>query len=66
MSLQVLLIFKMAKLTFDFTKKFSNGPGTTFQVKRASFDKVLADRAEELGVDIRYKHNVTACKKGDF
>lgn len=46
--------------SFDFTKKFSNGPGTTFQVKRASFDKVLADRAEELGVDIRYKHNVTA------
>mgnify|MGYP000625065359 FL=1 len=34
---------------FDFSKKFSAGAGTTFQVKRADFDKVLADRAEEIG-----------------
>lgn len=46
--------------SFDFNKKFSKGPGTTFQVKRAGFDKVLADRAEELGVDIRYKHEVVS------
>jgi flavin-dependent dehydrogenase len=44
---------------FDFTKKFSAGAGTTFQVKRAQFDKVLADRAEQIGADIRYKHEVT-------
>ena len=50
---------------FDFTKKFSAGAGTTFQVKRAQFDKVLADRAEEIGADIRYKHEVTAVEFND-
>jgi len=50
---------------FDFSKKFSKGPGTTFQVKRADFDKVLADRAEEIGADIRYKHTVTAVEFND-
>ncbi|WP_394173846.1 NAD(P)/FAD-dependent oxidoreductase [Thalassotalea litorea] len=43
---------------FDFTKKFSAGPGTTFQVKRADFDKALADSAQQQGVDIRYQHSV--------
>jgi len=50
---------------FDFSKKFSAGAGTTFQVKRANFDKVLADRAEEIGADIRYKHEVTAVDFND-
>jgi len=50
---------------FDFSKKFSAGAGTTFQVKRADFDKVLADRAEEIGADIRYKHEVTAVDFND-
>ncbi|NMV26352.1 FAD-dependent oxidoreductase, partial [Vibrio parahaemolyticus] len=31
---------------------------TTFQVQRASFDKVLADSAEEQGVEIRYQHEL--------
>jgi len=44
---------------FDFRQKFSSGPGTTFQVKRASFDKLLADEAENKGVEIRYQHQVT-------
>ncbi|MEC4726859.1 tryptophan 7-halogenase [Shewanella sp. D64] len=39
---------------FDFTDKFTSGPGTTFQVERASFDKLLADTATEQGVEIRY------------
>ena len=43
---------------FNFEKKFSNGPGTTYQVKRADFDKRLADCASEQGVDIRYQHQV--------
>jgi len=43
---------------FDFTQKFSKGPGTTYQVKRAAFDKVLADGAEEAGAEIRYGHEV--------
>lgn len=41
-------------IDFDFTDKFSPGPGTTFQVKRAAFDKLLADQAQALGVDIRF------------
>ncbi|EKO3987166.1 FAD-dependent oxidoreductase, partial [Vibrio fluvialis] len=40
--------------------KFTPGPGTTFQVQRASFDKVLADSAAEQGVAIRYGHEVLA------
>ncbi|MGF1762207.1 NAD(P)/FAD-dependent oxidoreductase [Aliivibrio kagoshimensis] len=46
--------------SFDFTNKFTPGAGTTFQVQRADFDKVLADQAAEQGVEIRYQHNVTA------
>lgn len=45
---------------FDFTDKFTPGPGTTFQVQRASFDKVLADTAEQQGVAIRYQHELTS------
>lgn len=45
---------------FDFRDKFSPGPGTTFQVQRAQFDKVLADDAERQGVEIRYEQEVTA------
>lgn len=43
---------------FDFENKFSEGPGTTFQVKRAAFDKLLADEASKIGADIRYQHSV--------
>ena len=43
---------------FDFCNKFTPGPGTTFQVQRASFDKVLADSAQSQGVEIRYRHEV--------
>ena len=43
---------------FDFTEKFSAGPGTTYQVKRALFDKLLADETAEKGVEIRYGHQV--------
>lgn len=45
---------------FDFTKKFSPGHGTTFQVQRARFDKILADEAARFGVDLRYRHEITA------
>jgi flavin-dependent dehydrogenase len=44
---------------FDFTEKFSDGWGTTFQVQRGPFDKILADTAAEQGVDIRYGYTVT-------
>lgn len=54
---------------FDFEKKFTPGWGTTFQVERAKFDKILADRAVELGADIRYEYeilSVTANSTGTY
>ncbi|TCP04884.1 tryptophan 7-halogenase [Uruburuella suis] len=45
---------------FDFTDKFSSGPGTTFQVRRALFDKILIDEAAAQGVDVRFGHGVAA------
>ncbi len=45
--------------SFDFTDKFSEGAGTTYQVQRGNFDKVLADSAQEQGVEIRYQHEIT-------
>lgn len=45
---------------FDFTDKFSPGPGTTFQVQRARFDQLLASEAQKQGVEIRYGHGLTA------
>ena len=44
--------------SFNFTEKFTDGPGTTFQVKRDVFDKLLADETETKGVEIRYGHQV--------
>lgn len=44
--------------SFDFNNKFTSGPGNTLQVKRASFDKLLADKCSEIGAEIRYQHEV--------
>lgn len=55
---------RAGKLTeFDFTQKFSAGWGTTFQVPRAHFDKVLADTVAAAGVPIHYQQTILA---GDF
>jgi len=48
---------------FDFTDKFSAGPGTTFQVPRADFDWVLADEAQRQGVEIRFGHRVETVER---
>ena len=45
---------------FDFRDKFSPGWGTTYQVQRGDFDKVLADAAAKAGAQVRYRHTVTA------
>ncbi|MDO4879122.1 MAG: NAD(P)/FAD-dependent oxidoreductase [Neisseria sp.] len=45
---------------FDFTDKFSDGPGTVYQVRRALFDKILIDEAAKQGVEVRFGHGVTA------
>jgi len=44
---------------FDFRDKFSEGWGTTYQVQRARFDKVLADAAQRMGAEVRFRHQVT-------
>ncbi|MEG3001141.1 MAG: NAD(P)/FAD-dependent oxidoreductase [Comamonas sp.] len=48
------------RTAFDFRDKFSPGWGTTYQVQRGNFDKVLADAAEKAGTEIRYRHTVVA------
>lgn len=45
---------------YDFTEKFSEGPGTTWQVRRADFDYLLAQQAQQYGADIRFGHEVIA------
>ena len=43
---------------FDFTDKFTAGPGTTYQVRRGIFDKILIDETAKKGVEIRFGHEV--------
>lgn len=43
---------------YDFTQKFSDGPGTTWQVRRGDFDHLLAKQAQKYGADIRFGHEV--------
>lgn len=45
---------------YDFTEKFTDGPGTTWQVRRAHFDYLLAIEAEKKGADLRFGHEVIA------
>ena len=44
--------------SFNLMEKFSDGAGTTYQVKRSDFDKLLADEVQRKGVEIRYGHQV--------
>lgn len=43
---------------YDFNDKFSSGPGTTWQVRRAHFDQLLAQQAQRQGADIRFAQQV--------
>lgn len=43
---------------FDFSKKFGDGWDWTWQVPRASFDKVITDNLEDRGVEIRFETEV--------
>ncbi len=49
---------------FDFRRKSSPGPGTTFQVQRAQFDQLLAREAASAGADIRFGHRLQAIGDG--
>ncbi len=44
---------------FDFSQKFSEGWGWTWEVKRDKFDKILTDELEKNGVDVRFQSEVT-------
>src|SRR5690606_30536584 len=45
---------------FDFRDKFTEGHGSTYQVQRADFDKLLADQAALQGVEIRSEEELIA------
>ncbi|WGL15273.1 NAD(P)/FAD-dependent oxidoreductase [Microbulbifer bruguierae] len=51
-----------ARTAFDFTDKFSPGHGTTFQVQRGNFDKLLADEAARQGAAIYYRHTIVSAE----
>ncbi len=52
--------YRDLRTEFSFEDKFSPGIGTTFQVQRGRFDKLLADEALRMGVDIQWQMEVTA------
>ena len=45
---------------YDFGQRFTPGRPTTYQVQRATFDKLLADESERQGVEIRYEVEIIA------
>ena len=51
--------------TINFREKFSAGHGTTYQVRRDKFDKIIADKAESLGANICYQTSVVAIDEQD-
>ena len=53
-------VFNNQQTDFSFEDKFTEGIGTTFQVQRGKFDKVLADEAVRMGVDIQWQMEVIA------
>jgi flavin-dependent dehydrogenase len=50
---------------YDFREKFTPGWGTTYQVERAAFDKVLIDCAAQAGAEVRFNHEVRAIHTGE-
>jgi len=50
--------YRDQRTEFSFEDKFTPGMGTTFQVQRGRFDKLLADEAMRMGVDIQWQMEV--------
>jgi 2-polyprenyl-6-methoxyphenol hydroxylase-like FAD-dependent oxidoreductase len=48
------------RCNFDFSSQFTDGYKYTYQVPRAEFDQTLADTVAARGVEISYRHGVTA------
>lgn len=53
-------VYKNQHTEFSFEDKFTEGIGTTFQVQRGKFDKLLADEAVRMGVNIQWQMEVEA------
>ena len=53
-------VWKNLQTEFSFEDKFSPGMGTTFQVQRGRFDKLLAEDALRRGVEIQWQMEVIA------
>lgn len=51
---------------FDFCDKSSTGWGTTYQVQRGDFDKLLIDEVAKMGVEVRFEVAVEAVKFGEI
>lgn len=47
---------------FDFSEQYTKGWEWTWQVPRADFDKVIADKVESMGVEINYETTVIDIK----
>ena len=50
---------------FNFEQKFSSGPFSTFQVKRADFDQLLATETKKQGAQFAFGYTVTDIKLND-
>lgn len=50
---------------FNFCDKTSIGSGTTFQVQRADFDKILIDEVIKMGADVSFNTEVVNVKFND-
>jgi len=48
------------EVALDFSQNLGQKWGTSFQVKREEFDKILIDDAQEKGCDVEYEVGVTA------
>ena len=51
--------------SIDFRDKFTAGHGTTYQVRRDKFDKILADKCQEQGAKIYYQTSVLSINEHD-
>jgi flavin-dependent dehydrogenase len=49
---------------FDFGEGVTEGRASTYEVQRATFDKLLADEAARQGVEIRYETEIVAVECG--
>jgi flavin-dependent dehydrogenase len=54
-----------ARAEFSFAEQFSTGSSFAWHVRRADFDKLLAESAEAAGVSVFYETSVTHAESGE-